>query len=299
MTMMPESAVLSPRKPWLAGLLSLLSGPVAFAYVGRLSWVLVLWPLQLAVLWLVGRMGWIHSIAGFFALLAMMAVISVFAFVYPPRRAWVLRRQAMLPRWYNRWYHYLWIAALTMAWGYWLSGHRAQWFGYETFRVPSANMQPALRPNDFVLSDARAQTLAQLRRHDVVVYRSNTPPQQTRVGRLIGLPGDTIEIDGNQVRIDGRELAEPYLAADLQVLPIEPLRMRLDADQYFILGDNRPNSEDSRFQGPFAHRNLLGRLSLVWFATDPSRIGAIAGLSQGARAAPVLASANRSPLQDR
>jgi signal peptidase I len=73
--------------------------------------------------------------------------------------------------------------------------------------------------------------------------------------RVVGLPGERVGISGGRVTIDGRPIAEPYLAPGVSTGGVHELQ--LGPDQYYVLGDNRPDSADSRFKGPVARAQLL------------------------------------------
>jgi signal peptidase I len=83
---------------------------------------------------------------------------------------------------------------------------------------------------------------------------------------VIGLPGETIDVHGGQVFINGTALAEPYLA---QPMVGDSTATQLQADQYFVMGDNRNNSEDSRRFGPRLLEDIVGRAWIIyWPPTD-------------------------------
>ena len=132
--------------------------------------------------------------------------------------------------------------------------------GLRIYEVPTDAMAPTIRAGDKILVNERAYMLDQPGRGDVIVYRSPVDGQATLVKRIIGLPGETIEIQHKKVTIDGRELVEAYV---VHSDPVDytgtdsPNRTRdsfgpitLKAGEYFVLGDNRDASIDSRQHGP-------------------------------------------------
>lgn len=125
------------------------------------------------------------------------------------------------------------------------------------YLIPTASMLPTLRPGDRIQADDAGG--ADPRRGEVWVLNGPPklfPPGSTLVKRVIGLPGETIEVAGGQVRIDGRPLAEPYLAAPPSyTMPPRTLGPR----EYFVLGDNRNASNDSHLWGPAPRDQFLGR----------------------------------------
>lgn len=118
-------------------------------------------------------------------------------------------------------------------------------------------------------------------RGDVIVFRSPEHPETKYVKRVVALPGETVELRGKAVFIDGRKLDEPYVVLqdprtypNMTELP-EPQRsrdhlgpLRVPADSYFVLGDNRDRSYDSRFWGAVPARLIAGRAFVVYWSFD-------------------------------
>lgn len=104
------------------------------------------------------------------------------------------------------------------------------------------------------------------RRSDVVMFREPTDTGQSFIKRIVGLPGEKIMLSGGKVYIDGRVLEEPYLPEGLITDPGVSLgegeEFLLPEDSYFVLGDNRTQSLDSRAFGPIKREDIIGK---VWF----------------------------------
>jgi signal peptidase I len=133
--------------------------------------------------------------------------------------------------------------------------------------VPSSSMEPTLRPGDYLLAAPyhawwRDASPAD---GDVVVF--STAEGRTVVKRLIAGPGELIEVSGPDVRVNGRLLTEPYArpGGSSVVLPL-----LIPAGTYFVMGDNRADSVDSRMIGAIPRRNITARvLCVLW---PPRRI---------------------------
>lgn len=149
----------------------------------------------------------------------------------------------------------------------------------QSFFIPSESMVNTLLVDDKILANKFIYHIQPPRRGDVVVFKA--PPVldgtevagQDLVKRLIGLPGDTIEIrayDG--VYINGRQLNEPYLTADhLPNYNYGPFTV--PPGNVFVLGDNRPNSLDSHLWGPLPMQYLRGKAMLLYW--PPGRVRVI------------------------
>jgi signal peptidase I len=140
--------------------------------------------------------------------------------------------------------------------------------------MASAAMEPTLVPGDRVAADTR---YTRLQKGDVVVF---TPPSAQRwpavrfeIKRIVGLPGETISSSGDSVLINGKPLPEPYLSPRQLGPPIAT--QVIPAGRYFVLGDNRNDSNDSRFFGPISAASVVGVVTSI--VSPPSRAGPVAG----------------------
>lgn len=140
------------------------------------------------------------------------------------------------------------------------------------FRILGDSMLPTLETGQFVLVERVSYWFSAPRRGDVVIFEYPRAPQEDFIKRIIGLPGETVEIEGGSVYINGNLLVEPYLAGQ-PTLTYRPIRLTLGPDEYFVMGDNRAASSDSRSWGPLPRRNIIGRAWLCYW--PPSRWGVI------------------------
>lgn len=142
-------------------------------------------------------------------------------------------------------------------------------FLLQAFYIPSLSMAPTLKVNDRVLVNKLSYDLHDVHRGDLVVFES--PPNegsQTKdlIKRVIGLPGETVESRDGQILINGQVLEEPYLGPDVITGPLE--KVTVPAEHLWVMGDNRPNSRDSRFFGAIPESLVIGRAFVrVWPVT--------------------------------
>ncbi len=149
----------------------------------------------------------------------------------------------------------------------------------QSFSIPSLSMAPTLQVGDRIIVNKLSYDLHGVHRGDVVVFAR--PPLEDQqyadlVKRVIGLPGETISSRGCQVLINGKVLSEPWLppgpASCTTTLPGDahpqfnlPGPVKIPPGEYFVMGDNRTNSEDSRFFGPIPQSLIVGRaVAVVW-----------------------------------
>ena len=159
-------------------------------------------------------------------------------------------------------------------------------FVVATYSIPSGSMEPTLQIGDRIVVDKLSYHLHGVDRADIVVF--STPPTENCAGppvsdlvkRVIGLPGETISLNDGNVYINGRLLPEPFLPPNLRhdTYPGPPgtayslsHAYRIPAGEVYVMGDNRPESCDSRYWGPIHESTIVGKVDMrIW---PWSRIG--------------------------
>ncbi|MWV17979.1 signal peptidase I [Pseudomonas sp. L-22-4S-12] len=144
---------------------------------------------------------------------------------------------------------------------------RARMLGFVLYSVPSQSMQPTLESGDLVLCNIWPYVLGEPKRGDILVFRVPDKTAASYVKRVIGLPGDLLAMYDHQVYINEVAIAEPYIRR-----PFFPGRgsygslapTRIPAGHYFMLGDSRDNSRDSRIFGLVPKANLIGRIDTIF-----------------------------------
>jgi len=150
----------------------------------------------------------------------------------------------------------------------------------QSFFIPSGSMLPTLQVGDRIIVDKLSYHIHDVHRGDIVVFAR--PPLEDQeyadlVKRVIGLPGETISAKGGSVYIDGHKLSEPWLPAGPSSFtgPLAgndphpqfdlPGPVKIPAGDYYVMGDNRTDSEDSRFFGPIPRSLIVGRaVAVIW-----------------------------------
>jgi len=171
----------------------------------------------------------------------------------------------------------------------------ARIFVFQAFKIPTGSMEDNLKVGDHIIvnrciygpaADALKGhiPLRDIRRGDIIVFRYPLQPDTDFVKRVIGMPGDILEIRDKKLSINGKMLDEPYVVhVDPNVFPLqpalpEPYRSRdqfgpytVPPDRYFAMGDNRDRSSDSRYWGTVPRGMIKGRAFMVYwsFASIP------------------------------
>jgi signal peptidase I len=174
-------------------------------------------------------------------------------------------------------------------------------FVFEPFRIPSGSMMPTLLQGDFIfvkkyayglrlpVSETKVVETGAPERGDVVVFRLPSDPSVNYIKRVVGLPGDEVSYERHRLVINGEQvdLEQHPAATPLDPRFVEQLGARqheiliansgnMDRDgvyrvpegQYFVMGDNRDNSRDSRFIGAIPETHLVGEAVLIWMHMD-------------------------------
>ena len=163
-------------------------------------------------------------------------------------------------------------------------------FVVQAFKIPTGSMEPNLLVGDhllvnkFVFSPAAASLeravlpMREIRRTDVIVFKFPEDPERDFIKRVIGLPGDTVEVRKRQVFVNGTRLEEPYAHYLFPVGDDEQesfdVRARygpvtVPEGHYFMMGDNRDNSQDSRYWGFLPAHYVKGRALTIYWSFEP------------------------------
>ena len=163
----------------------------------------------------------------------------------------------------------------------------------QAFTIPSGSMMDTLLVGDYILvnkflygpelpvTDFRLPGLRQPERGDIIVFKYPQDEKRDFIKRIVGTPGDTVQVRGDQVFLNGTLLAEPYVRRTEGPLGdrgqsycgyaygCEPTVV--PADSYFVMGDNRNNSQDSRYWGFVKKEKIKGKAFLIYWSWDGDR----------------------------
>ncbi len=152
-------------------------------------------------------------------------------------------------------------------------------FVFQQSKIPSGSMEDTLLIGDYIMVnrfvyaptvfewERRVLPVRDIRRGDIVVFKFPNEPEVDYIKRVVGLPGDTIELRRGQLFVNGQPVEEPYVNDDYRQ------RDHFGPEQvppghYFCMGDHRDRSQDSRAWGPVPRELMKGRALLVWWSYD-------------------------------
>ena len=291
------------RRWWLAVLLQFFGG-VGSIYVGRPHRFIVLLVFNLIIL-----AGFYHGYWGAFTNVWVLWIVSaigvlivLYYFVDVIRLA--IRQQSYPLKWYNRWWLYAGCCLVVLAMSLLTDRSLIQAYAaVRSFSIPAASMSPTIQVGDYVLVDTTAYGVKGPQPGDVAVFRLPAAPGTDYIKRVIGMPGDRITIkDGVVILNDialkltkiedfedpfggqatGQYIERNAASREYKILDVGPYstadniqELVVPSGHYFVLGDHRDNSTDSRFAtvGFIPRENFRGPATGIWWARDWSRIG--------------------------
>ena len=264
------------RKLWLAGLMSLITPGLGQLYNGEVRKAAILYLMPLAFVapgcFIIARAFSRYVIFGTFAIVAVYRIgVAVDAALQARRLAssYVLRK-------YNRFYVYLLVFVCASV----LNGIVAGFVKgsvLQAFKFPSRSMEPTLFIGDYVLADMTSSGRKPAR-GDLIVFEYPKDPDKDFLKRVVALPGDKVEVHDKVLLVNGEPQQEPYaIHTDKAIIDAKETPrdnfgpLVVPVDSYFVMGDNRENSYDSRFWGPINWNKIRGKVIGIYWSWDAER----------------------------
>jgi signal peptidase I len=270
-----------PRRWWVAALLSYLVPGLGQVYAGQLTRGLLAYCLY--AWW--GSLVFIGTLQamrrhfpgfsfGWILLMLLVALILLIGIINDAIRLARKSRTHYELKVYNRSHIYILVILLLLSSDYAISFTMRDLI-LKPYRIPTGSMESTILRGDYLLSDKMYYCHANPQRGDIIIFQSPRNQKLEYIKRIIGLPGDTLRIVNQTVMINRQVLTEPYTQYNIypnhrsQVaydFPQTPLV--IPADHFFVLGDNRDQSEDSRLWGAIPRELIKGKPSIVYFSWD-------------------------------
>ena len=149
-------------------------------------------------------------------------------------------------------------------------------FAVQNFNIEGTSMEPSLHNTELILVDKWSYLFHAPDRGDVIVFVAPPDPSQDYIKRIVAVPGDVLTIHDTTVIVDGVTLKEPYVAPQNQGNPYAFKvinNMTIPPNDYFVLGDNRGGSSDSRNWGFVPRANIIGKAALVYWPLGQNNDG--------------------------
>lgn len=136
-------------------------------------------------------------------------------------------------------------------------------FLIQPHEVKGSSMEPTFHNNEYILTDKISYRFADPQRGDIIIFKAPNNPEVDYIKRIIGIPGDRVKIDGGEVYINDQRLDERYITETTILIPggllREGIQITIVPDTFFVMGDNRTHSSDSREFGPIDRSSIIGR----------------------------------------
>ena len=260
----------SKRRPFLAAFLSLAMPGLGHVYAGDPKKGLSLVVIEYSVLIFAGLLGVLSTFYGIASIIILILIFYVYVVVSAVRLA--LKNSDYQLQSFNRWYWYVTIFLAGTVFVNLLISFRGAVLGYETYRIPASSMEPTLQVGDFITVNTR---YAQPEVGDVIVFRYPNNRKLSYVKRIAALGGDTVAIVNGMVTRNGI-VEEKLGVSEMKRSSQKSQTMRniqVPENQYFVLGDWRDNSNDSRYWGFVSAEDIIGVVTYIWLSKDFDRIG--------------------------
>ena len=142
----------------------------------------------------------------------------------------------------------------------------------QPLEITGTSMEPTLDNGEMIIAEKMTKRLDKLERGDIVIFRQPENKNVYVIKRIIGLPGDNIRLTSNQIFINGAELDEGYVKSHQNLITDEEKYIEVPKSSYFLMGDNRANSTDSRKWGPIEEVDIVGKAVLVFSPFSHARL---------------------------
>jgi signal peptidase I len=245
-------------------------------YNGQWKKAMVLWTIGSLIVLVPPFLGVYQTFYGFVLWIAFL--VGFFIFVLLDARKAAIKLKEMTPRPYNQWYVYLALFLINLfliqpLFSFVVRNH------LRAYRIPASSMEPALIVGDHFIATMGYYKSRRPERGDVIVFPNPKEPSKDLVRRVIGLEGEKVQIIQNKIYVNDKLANDPWgtferkeLSGHLSFLEnFGPVVV--PTGSLFVLGDNRHNSQDSRFWGVVDLNKVRGKALYLYWAKDKSRIG--------------------------
>lgn len=150
----------------------------------------------------------------------------------------------------------------------------------QNFHIQGHSMEPTFHDQEYVAVNKAAYLFQPPARSDIIVFHYPADPQEDYIKRIIAIPGDVISVIDQTVIVDGVQLDETYVSKENQGNPFPSFTKRIvGPNEYFVMGDNRAASSDSRQWGFVPRQNIVGRVMVIYWPLRVDNLGLIPDMS--------------------
>lgn len=261
------------RSAIISVLANLIAPPFGHIYVGSPLRGLAIIAIGFGALLLFGWLGASSALWSFYLVQAFYLIVVITLSIDGAILA--RQRKNYELKFYNKWYVYIpFVLVILFLLGIFMA-QRGKTVGFDNHRNVSMNMAPSLETGDFIATDTRDYVFGAIpERKEIITFLYPKDPSIVYVKRVLGLPGEKISIKNGVVHINSTPIVEPYVSISSKAKNFSQNmpEVEIPNNHIFVLGDNRDNSNDSRFWGTLSVENITGKVTLIWYAKDLNRI---------------------------
>jgi signal peptidase I len=265
-----------PRRLWIAAVLTLLVTGLGHLYSGNPKRGIILFGINQFIILAIAVCFEVIAPRGFFLLFAVAVEIAFIVFCISDALSAASRKNENdESARCNRWFEYIIYIGTASVY----AAAVIIFVFMQPYRLPTRSMEPTLLIGDHFIVNKLIYKIAVPKRGDIIVFKHPGDPKTSHLKRLIGEPGDKVEIIDKIVYINGKPLQEDYVQY-IDTVSIDKVwgPYHVPAESYFVLGDNRDNSMDSRYYGFVPRKNLIGKPLFIYLSSEASADGEIAGI---------------------
>jgi signal peptidase I len=254
-----------PRRPWLAGVLTFFALGLGHLYLGDLKkGVSLFFPLLLLLI--LANSFLLLYLPAWPIILIIAIAYTVYCIIDAVKGARVFKDYYLMKR-VNRWYIYLfyWVA-FTIIVELFQTTVKANIV--QAYKIPASSMMETIQIGDHVLANKLIYKISEPKRGDIIIFPFPKDPSKDFIKRIIGLGGETIEIKDKTVIVNGNVLQEPYAFYSDTGAMRNFGPVTIPKDSLFVMGDNRDNSEDSRYWGFLKTVTVKGKATKIYWSWD-------------------------------
>ncbi len=250
----------------LASLLCLLAPGAGFLYAGWWKLALLTPVLLFASITFIGGTRFILSpwgLLSIFLILLLSYLLSIIIAFFLARRSNSARENKG-----QHWFSYLLFIVVSALIALQLLEYRGSFLGYSAYLLPSSSMATTLLFRDYIMVDSWIYQRSKPQRGDIVIFKYPPKPNILFIKRVVAIEGDKVTLKKGRLMLNGQAQTEPYVVASNNVKTTEMGYQEwiVPKNHYFVLGDNRDNSNDSRYWGLLEREAIQGKASSIWFS---------------------------------
>lgn len=265
------------RRPLLALVLSLIQPGLGQVYNGQLLKGITVFGIGFALVFFISVTGMFYIFKPMVT--AVIVMLCFFLYILGDAFFGARRIGEIELKPYNKWYIYLIIILIS---SFLIQPFQTRMLKAKSYKIPSDAMAPTLISGDHITVNLKAYQYKKPQRSDVIVFIYPEDESKDFIKRVVGVEGDIIEIREKQLYVNGILESKPYAVhKDNAIIPAHVSKrdyygpQQVPKDMFFVLGDNRDRSADSRFWGFVGNEHIRGKAVYIYWSNGLSRIGNI------------------------